>query len=275
VLPLDPLASLRAVVRRPEIHASEQLTLKSAINGWTSGAAWASFDDHRKGTLKPGMLADLVVLSTDIFGGPKELDAAEVMMTVFDGFDPATRGRSVRISRYALKLAHELGVPQSEWESIELAAWLHDLGRSAVLYDVTGKARRLDVGERALMNTHPAVGAEMIQDVPGLERVAEIVLAHHERPDGRGYPRGLKGDEIPVGARIIMVCAAFDAMTEERPYRRSVSPEGALDELERESGTQFFPDVVRAFARAHRDGSLWEGFTGDEFQDYVRGSLAA
>jgi len=85
VLPLDPLDALRAAVRRPAIHASEQLTLKSAINAWTSGAAWASFDDHRKGTLKPGMLADLVILSTDIFAGPKELDAAEVSMTVFDG----------------------------------------------------------------------------------------------------------------------------------------------------------------------------------------------
>jgi len=84
-LPLDPLASLRAAVRRPEAHANEQLTLKSAINAWTSGAAWASFDDHRKGTLKPGMLADLVILSTDIFGGAKQLDDAEVVMTVFDG----------------------------------------------------------------------------------------------------------------------------------------------------------------------------------------------
>jgi len=85
VLPLDPLAALRAAVHRPEQHAGEQLTLKSAINAWTSGAAWASFDDHRKGTLKPGMLADLVILSTDIFAGTPQLDTAEVVMTVFDG----------------------------------------------------------------------------------------------------------------------------------------------------------------------------------------------
>ena len=84
-MPLDPLASLRAAVSRPEVHADQQLTLKSAINAWTSGAAWASFDDHRKGTLKPGMLADLVILSSDIFAGPKQLDAADVVMTVFDG----------------------------------------------------------------------------------------------------------------------------------------------------------------------------------------------
>jgi hypothetical protein len=85
VLPLEPLDAIRAAVRRPEMHAGEALTLKSAINAWTSGAAWASFDDHRKGTLKPGMLADLVILSTDIFAGPDQLSAAEVVMTVFDG----------------------------------------------------------------------------------------------------------------------------------------------------------------------------------------------
>jgi hypothetical protein len=84
-LPLDPIASLRAAVDRDELQAAEQLTLKSAVNAWTSGAAWASFDDHRKGTLKAGMLADLVVLSTDIFGGPEKLEAAEVVLTIFDG----------------------------------------------------------------------------------------------------------------------------------------------------------------------------------------------
>lgn len=84
-VPLDPLAGLRAAVMRPGIHAPEQLTLKSAINGWTSGAAWASFDEHRKGTIEPDMLADLVILSTDIFAGPAQLNAAEVVMTIFDG----------------------------------------------------------------------------------------------------------------------------------------------------------------------------------------------
>ncbi len=84
-MPLDPLASIRAAVNRAPIHASEQLTLNSAINAWTSGSAWASFDDHRKGTIKPGMLADLVVLTTNIFGSQAKLDTAEVAMTIFDG----------------------------------------------------------------------------------------------------------------------------------------------------------------------------------------------
>jgi hypothetical protein len=84
-LPQDPLAGLRAAVTRPERHAPEQLTLKSAVNAWTSGSAWASFDEHRKGTIKSDMLADIVILSTDIFGGAAKLQAAEVVMTIFDG----------------------------------------------------------------------------------------------------------------------------------------------------------------------------------------------
>src|SRR5207302_4283369 len=84
-LPLDPLAGLRAAVSRPGLEAPEQLTLKSAINAWTSGAAWASFDEHRKGTIKPDMLADIVILSTDIFANPARLATAEVVMTIFDG----------------------------------------------------------------------------------------------------------------------------------------------------------------------------------------------
>jgi len=204
---------------------------------------------------------------------PSLTPIVRVLMTVLDCADPLTRGRCVRISRYALRLVRELNVPDSDWESIELAAWLHDLGRSAVLNNVMSKTRELHPGERALMDTHPTIGSDMIKDIAGLERAAEIVLAHHERPDGTGYPHGLQGDEIPVGARIIMVCAAFDAMTEERPYRRSLSPDGALAELERNSGTQFFPDVVQAFTHAYRDGSLWKGFTREEYDAYVRSSV--
>ena len=84
-LPLEPLAGLRAALQRPDLHAPEQLTLKSAINAWTSGAAWASFDEHRKGTLKADMLADLVILSSDIFAGSANLASAEVAITIFDG----------------------------------------------------------------------------------------------------------------------------------------------------------------------------------------------
>ena len=197
------------------------------------------------------------------------------LMSVVDGSDSSTRGRSLRISRYAMKVTRDMGVPESEWETIELGALLHDLGRNAVLNDVVLQPRHLDYGEQALMRTHATIGWELLKDIPGLDRAAEIVHAHHERPDGKGYPRRLKDQEIPLGAKIVMVCAAFDAMTEDRPYRVGLSPPIAIKEMEGESGAQFSPEVVHAFVRAYHDGSLWDDFTHEERELYVRKGLAA
>ncbi|HEY5998945.1 MAG TPA: HD domain-containing phosphohydrolase, partial [bacterium] len=112
--------------------------------------------------------------------------------------------------------------------------------------------------------------------IAGLEAAAEIVWTHHERPDGAGYPRRVSADQIPIGARVIMVCAAYDAMTEDRPYRRGLPSRAACEELRRHAGTQFFPDVVNAFVQLHDSGRLWEAFTRDELEIFVRrGDLAA
>jgi HD-GYP domain-containing protein (c-di-GMP phosphodiesterase class II) len=193
-----------------------------------------------------------------------------VLTHVIDAADPHTRGRSLRISRFAVRVARELGLPEREHADIELAAMLHDLGRFAILNDVVQTPRPLDAGERAMVQTHPTIGWEMLRDIPGLGTAAEIVYTHHERPDGKGYPRHLSGDRVPAGARIIMVCAAYDAMTEERPYRHGLPAAAACDELRRHSGTQFFPEVVDAFLRLHDTGRLWEGFTREEMDLYVR-----
>jgi HD-GYP domain-containing protein (c-di-GMP phosphodiesterase class II) len=198
------------------------------------------------------------------------------LMTVVDAADPFARGRSLRVSRYAVRTATELGVPEAELETIELGALLHDLGRTALLHDVTLRPRPLDRGERAIVQTHPTIGWEMLGEIPGLEEAAAIVWTHHERPDGRGYPRALPADQVPKGARIVMVCSAYDAMTEDRPYRRGLAPRAACEELRRNSGTQFFPEVVEAFVTLHDSGRLWEGFTREELDLYVRrGDLAA
>lgn len=204
------------------------------------------------------------------------LQVVRALTTVIDAADPFTRGRSLRISRYSVRIARELGVPDNELVEIELGALLHDLGRSAILNDVMQSPRPLDAGERAVVQTHPTIGRDMLKSVAGLETVAEIVWTHHERPDGAGYPRGLAADQIPIGARVIMVCAAYDAMTEDRPYRRGLSSRAACEELRRCAGHQFFPDVVNAFVQLHDSGRLWEAFTRDELEIWVRrGDLAA
>src|SRR5262245_15035415 len=198
------------------------------------------------------------------------------LISVIDAADVQTRGRSLRVSRYALRVARQLGVPESEYETLELGALLHDLGRNAILNDVILRPRPLDAAERVLVQTHPTIGWELIKDIPGLEGAAGIVYAHHERADGAGYPRGLKPEDICMGARIVMACAAFDAMTEERPYRRGLSTRAACEELQRHAGTQFFRDVVDAIVVLHDSGRLWEDFTPEELDLYVRRSdLAA
>jgi putative nucleotidyltransferase with HDIG domain len=198
------------------------------------------------------------------------------LMSVVDASDPFARGRSLRVSRYAVRTAHELGVPQAELETIELGALLHDIGRTALLNDVTLRPRPLDQGERTIVQTHPTIGWEMLAGIPGLEEAANIVWTHHERPDGRGYPRALAADLVPVGARAVMVCSAYDAMTEDRPYRRGLTPRAACNELRTNAGTQFFPEVVEVFVRLHDSGALWDGFTREELDLYVRrGDLAA
>lgn len=192
------------------------------------------------------------------------------LTSVIDAGDPFARGRSLRISRFALQVGRELGVPEGELPDLELGALLHDLGRSAILRDVVMSPRPLDAGERAVVQTHPTIGYEMLRDIPGLEAAAEMVWTHHERPDGGGYPRGLAADQIPIGARVIMVCAAYDAMTQDRPYRRGLSSRAACEELRRCAGQQFFPDVVNAFIQLHDSGRLWDGFTRDELEIWVR-----
>lgn len=192
------------------------------------------------------------------------------LTSVIDASDPFTRGRSLRVSRYAVRVARELGVPDGELVDIELGGLLHDLGRNAILHDVMQSPRPLDAGERAVVQTHATIGWDMLKDIPGLEAAAEIVWTHHERPDGHGYPRAIPAEQIPIGARVIMVCAAFDAMTEDRPYRRGLPSRAACEELRRNAGTQFFPDVVNAFVQLHDSGRLWELFTREEMEIFVR-----
>jgi HD-GYP domain-containing protein (c-di-GMP phosphodiesterase class II) len=188
---------------------------------------------------------------------------------VMDASDPHTRGRSQRIAHFSVRIARELGVADAKLLDIELGALLHDLGRNAILNDVVRTPRALDASEFAVVQTHATIGWDLLKDIPGLAGAAEIVHAHHERPDGRGYPRQLAADQVPLGARIIMVCAAYDAMTEERPYRQGLPPAHACEELLRHRGTQFFPEVVDAFVRLHENGRLWDEFTREQMADQV------
>ena len=174
--------------------------------------------------------------------------AVESMADLVDRRDPYTFQHSRSVAEHSVRTARRLKLPEREVELIGLAARVHDLGKIAVPDAVLHKKGRLTEAEFALMKKHPDDGADILAKFPEYRRGRELVLAHHERIDGRGYPRGLAGEQIPLGARIIAVADAWDAMTSDRPYRDALPAEVALAELMRGRGTQWDTSVVQAFA---------------------------
>jgi putative nucleotidyltransferase with HDIG domain len=181
-----------------------------------------------------------------------------VLCAALDLHDNVTHGHARRVSDLASVVAWQMGLRKEEERRIEKAAILHDIGKIGVADAVLAKPGPLDDAEWTEMKRHPELGCRILQGVDFLKDAAEIVYAHHERYDGLGYPRGLKGDEIPLGARIFAVVDAYDAITSYRPYRKAQPHRKAVEEIVRNSGIQFDPDVVRAFLEAEKQGLLEE-----------------
>jgi HD-GYP domain-containing protein (c-di-GMP phosphodiesterase class II) len=163
--------------------------------------------------------------------------------------DPYTAGHSRRVAAYSRLLARDLGLADYDARQIEHAALLHDIGKVGVPDAVLFKNGPLDDEERLLICGHPVIGAGLLADIPSMCDIYPCILHHHERFDGRGYPDGLAGEDIPFGARIIAVADAFDAMTTDRPYRAGLGAEAAIGELQRGEGTQFDARCVAAFVQ--------------------------
>jgi diguanylate cyclase (GGDEF)-like protein/putative nucleotidyltransferase with HDIG domain len=178
------------------------------------------------------------------------LAAAASLAQALDARDHYTRGHSESVTRYALAIARAMGVPTEELANLQIAGLLHDIGKIGIPDGVLNKPGHLTEEEWRLVRTHPSVGASILGKAPLLTRIIPVVLGHHERFDGGGYPHGLAGEQIPLGARILAVADAYDAMTSHRPYRLPVSHEEALAELRINAGSQFDPQVVGAFERA-------------------------
>ena len=165
----------------------------------------------------------------------------------------ATGRHALRVHRYALELTEAVEPALLDDPSLEYGFLLHDIGKIGVPDSILEKDGPLSKEELTLMQQHPLIGADLLADVPLLDGEGlQVVRSHHERWDGRGYPDGLAGEEIPIGARIFAVADALDAMTSERPYRGALEWEDAVDTLLRESGSQFDPRVVGAFALRER-----------------------
>ncbi len=161
--------------------------------------------------------------------------------------DTETAGHSRRVTLYSLEMARAMGCSPDQLKQIARGAYLHDIGKIGVPDSILLKPGKLTAGEAAVMESHVRIGYELVSRIAFLAGAAEIVLTHQERFDGTGYPQGLMGEEIPLGARIFAVADTLDAMTSDRPYRKALPFSVAREEIIRESGRQFDPAVVEAF----------------------------
>jgi putative nucleotidyltransferase with HDIG domain len=179
-------------------------------------------------------------------------EALSALVRVIDERDHHTLDHSERVSQYARKIAEALDLPQEDIDAIASAALLHDVGKVGMADDILFNPKILNPQERKHAQEHAEIGAMLLSKFPLFDKGAVLVKHHHERYDGTGYPENLKGKAIPLGSRVISVADAYQAMTEDRPYRRALSVDQAIAQLVAGSGTQFDPEVVQAFAQVLR-----------------------
>jgi putative nucleotidyltransferase with HDIG domain len=182
-------------------------------------------------------------------------DTLEALGSALDMKDTETEGHSKRVTAYTIAIAKTMKVDPTLLPQIARAAFLHDIGKMAISDQILRKPGPLTTEERDVMRTHCEIGFKIVTRISFLKEAAEIVLSHQEYFDGTGYPRGLRGDQIPLGARIFAVADALDAMISDRPYRSALSITYAQEEIKRCSGTQFDPKVVEVFLAM--SATLW------------------
>ncbi|MGH9141131.1 MAG: HD-GYP domain-containing protein [Vicinamibacterales bacterium] len=263
-LKADPATRLIPVVLITTLTASED-----RVRGIEVGA-----DDFLS---KPPVFAELQARVRSLLRLKRytdDLDSAEAVILslglTIEARDPNTEGHCQRLAAYATTLGARLGLADHQLVALHRGGFLHDVGKIAIPDAVLLKAGRLTPSEYALMQQHTVIGDKLCSELRLLEDVRPIVRHHHERPDGTGYPDQLKGEEIPLLARILSVVDVYDALTTERPYKPALAPDRALDELrlEVENGWKF-ATIVDQFAVLAREGAL----EPDGIADTVRGPL--
>jgi putative nucleotidyltransferase with HDIG domain len=182
---------------------------------------------------------------------------AEALVKAIDGRDAYTAGHSKAVAEYSRDIASELGLPREEVQRIHLCGLVHDIGKIGVRAEVLEKQAALDDGEWDEMRRHSAIGEAILLEVPGYADMAEVVRSHHERWDGAGYPDNLVGERIPPLARLIAVADSYNAMTSDRPYRRAMTPERAIEQLMLGKGSQYEAAPVDAFLRVLARAPDW------------------
>jgi len=182
------------------------------------------------------------------------------LISALEARDPCTRDHSSKVAHLAVRLGRELGLAPDRLYEVHLGGLLHDVGKIGIPDSILLKPAGLTRSEYEVMKSHTVLGARILAGLPGLEAVSDIILSHHEMYDGRGYPAGLAGNEIPLGSRIIAVSDTYLSLTESRPYRTGQPLAKAMKEIRRVAGRQLDPDVVDALERVlEREGRVFRG----------------
>jgi putative two-component system response regulator len=265
---MDGYALFEAIRSRPEwisipfIFLTARRERKHILAGKRLGA-----EDY---LLKPIAPDDLLTAIRSRLGRSQQLLLAQIqesyettlimLSNAIEVRDPYTRGHVERVMNYAQTIAEYLGWSSAEVDNLRFGSILHDIGKIHISEEILTKAGPLSDEEWIEMKKHPEVGAELIKDIHFLKSAVPVILYHHERWNGSGYPTGLKGEKIPVIARIVAIADSFDAMTTQRPYRDELTPERAFNEIVSGSGIQYDPLIVETFQHAWESGDITEIF---------------
>ena len=187
------------------------------------------------------------------------LNTIKTLCKVLVKKDPYTRAHCQEVTHFAHMIGEELGFSQEELDVLEQAALLHDIGKVGVPDNILRKEGPLSETEWEIMRQHPDIGQELLEHIQVLHLEQKMIRHHHERWDGKGYPDGLKGKDIPLYARVLNVADSFHAMVSDRPYRKALSMDVAIEELRKNSGTQFDPEIIEAFLKALQKSGLVPG----------------
>lgn len=241
-----PSGRARSALSVPLIHQEKCLGALTVINR-IGGNTFSSGDEALLGTLTNQVAIALhnALLFEEVHSLSRGVIYA--LASAIDARDPYTRGHSAEVTHLCLNTAKQLGWTSSDLELLEYAALLHDIGKIGIPDQVLQKKSSLTPEEWELIRLHPYIGASILKPIQPLWKIIPWIYYHQERWDGKGYPEGLMGEAIPQASRIIAVCDAYNAMVTDRPYRKAMSQEEAIKELEKHSGTQFDPEVVPAF----------------------------
>ena len=202
------------------------------------------------------------------------LEMISTIRRVVDAKDTYTRGHSDRVSYYAARLAQYMGRDEAYCEQVRLAGLFHDVGKLSIPDDILLKPERLTDEEYEIIKSHPRQGVELLSVITHFRPILPAILCHHEHMDGSGYPEGLRGTEIPEEARIVAVADTFDAMTSDRQYRKALTAQWAMEELERYKGTQLDTEIVDTFLEMLRDRDFWNTMQ-QEMSEYAPFQLSA